>query len=208
MKIALFGATGGTGRQVLAQALAAGHQVTVLVRDPAKLAGHQVSDLTVIQGNVLKAEDVDRAVAGSDAVCCTLGQTPGNPDTVTSQGTANIIEAMKQHVVRRLVAVTSLGVGDSKDQVPFAFKVAMKTVPGLKKAMADKEEQEKAIRESGLDWIIVRPGGLTDGPKTGQYTFGTDPKIVARQISRADLADFVLRQLIDDAFLHQAVAVT
>lgn len=205
MKLVIFGATGGTGLEVVKQALAAGHAVTALARSPDKLSLGNPA-LTVVQGDVLDPSAVERVVAGVDAVICSLGNTANNPDFVVSSGTQVIVDAMQKLAVRRLIVVSSIGVGDSKDQVPFFFKALMKTV--LKKAMQDKERQEQIVRASGLDWTIVRPGGLTDGPQTGVYKSGTDPKITAGQVSRADVADFVLKQLTDATYLHKAPAVT
>ncbi len=205
MKVAIFGATGGTGQQLVAQALDAGHSVQALVRDPARLTNTN-PDLTLITGDALDANAVSATIQGADAVIVTLGNTANNPDWIVSDGTRVVVEAMKQQGVRRLVVVTSLGVGDSRSQAPFAFRRLMSTV--LKKPMEDKERQEQLVRESGLDWIIVRPGGLTDGPRTGVYEAGVDGKIGFGQISRADVADFVLTQLTDATYLHQAPAVS
>jgi uncharacterized protein YbjT (DUF2867 family) len=204
MKIALFGATGGTGRQVLAQALEQGHELAALVRDPAKLGPHR-SDVTVIEGDVLDQSRVDACIDGADAVICVLGSHK-NRDPIEARGTVPILDAMQRLGVRRLIAVTSLGVGDSADQLAAPFRLFMKlTIGGIMKA---KEEQERLIRASDLDWTIVRPGGLADGPKTGDYRAGTDKSIRAGRIRRADVADFVLRQLGDDRFLRQAPAVS
>ena len=203
MQIALFGATGGTGRQVLEQALSAGHTVTALVRDPTKIEVR--SGVTLIHGDVLDQESTSRCVQGSDAVICVLGSGVGT-EPVEAQGTQRILEAMQIHGVRRLIAVTSLGVGDSRKQVSAEFQQAMDTV--LQPIIAAKTEQERLIRESGLDWTIVRPGGLGDGPRTGDYRSGTDPSLMAGLVSRADVAEFVLRQLSDVSYLHQCPAVT
>ena len=209
MHIALFGATGGTGRQVLAQALEQGHEVQALARTPASLATDQTAGdqghLTVIQGDVLDPNPVNACIQGTDAVICVLGTRPGGTP-IEATGTAVILAAMQQQGVRRLIAVTSMGVGDSKDQVPLFFKVLMQLA--LKKVMAAKEEQERLIRASGLEWTIVRPGGLTDGPKTGTYRSGLDKSLIAARLTRADVADFVLQQLTDDRFLRQTPAVT
>lgn len=205
MKIAIFGATGGTGRCTVEQALAQGHSVSALARDPAKLdLTHP--NLAIIAGNVLNADDVTACLQGSEAVIVSLGNTPNNPDLVVTDGTRNVIEGMRALGIGRLIAVTSLGVGDSKEQVPFFFRTLMRTV--LRKAMEDKEQQEQLIRASGLDWIIVRPGGLTNGPFTGRYTAGTGREISAGQVARADVADFLLKQLTDDTYLHQTPAIT
>lgn len=203
MQIALFGTTGGTGRQVLEQALVSGHTVTALVRDPAKIEARP--GLNVVCGDVLDQEATSRCVQGADAVICVLGSGVG-AEPVEAQGTQRIIEAMQTNGVRRLVAVTSLGVGDSREQVGEEFQRAMDTV--LQSIIAAKTEQERLIRASGLDWTIVRPGGLGDGPRTGVYQSGTDPTLMAGLVSRADLAEFVLRQLSDSTYLHQCPAVT
>ena len=202
MQIALFGATGGTGSQVLEQALAAGHGVRALVRDPTKLA--ERDGLVVIQGDVLDQGVVERCVAGSDAVICVLGSHGGEP--VEDRGTEHILAAMKGQAVRRLIAVTSMGVGDSIDQVAAFFRAIMKLT--LKRVMEAKERQEKAIMASGLDWTIVRPGGLTDGPRTGNYLSGIDKSIQATRVSRADVADFVLRELAAGEFIGKTPAVS
>lgn len=206
MRIAVFGATGGTGREVVKQALAAGHQVTALARDPSRLAGSD-PNLTVVAGSVLEAAPVLQALQGADAAIVSLGNTANNPDYVVSQGTEVILDAVGQlGGPRRIIVVSSIGVGDSKDQVSFAFKMLMSTV--LRKPMEDKERQEALVKASGLDWTIVRPGGLTDGPATGQYRAGVDPTISAGQVARADVAAFVLQQLTDDTYLRQAPAIT
>ena len=204
MKIALFGATGGTGREILQQALAAGLGVRALVRNPDALAVEDPK-LELVEGNVLDPDDVSATLDGTDAVVVSLGNTANNPNYVVSDGTRNIVNAMEAQGLRRIIVISSLGVGDSRDQVPLAFKMIMKTV--LRHAMEDKERQEALIRASDLDWTIVRPGGLTDGPATGDYLFGTDPAIMSNSISRADVARFALRQLEEPGFLRQAPAI-
>lgn len=205
MKVAVFGATGGTGRETARAALAQGHHVTVLVRDPARL-GLDHPALTVVAGDVLDQRVVDQVVAGQDVVVVSLGNTPNNPERVVSNGTRLILQAMQQFGVPRLIAVTAIGVGDSRDNVPLAFKMLMKTV--LRKAYEDKEIQEQLVRDSNLDWIIVRPGGLTDDPRTGDYTVGTGAAVKAGRVTRADVADFILTLLADDRYLGQAVGIS
>ncbi len=156
---------------------------------------------------MLDRAKVDETVAGADAVIVSLGNTSNNPDYIVSRGTEVIVDAMSAAGrPMRLIVVSSLGVGESRDQVPFAFKMLMNTV--LKKAMEDKERQEALVKASGFDWIIVRPGGLTNGPETGSYKAGVDVKLTAGQVSRADVAAFVLLQLDDDTYLRQAPAIT
>lgn len=207
MKLAIFGATGGTGRHLVEMGLAAGHEITVLARTPAKME-FQNPKLTVIEGDVLNLDQVMQTVKGADAVLSALGTSQNNPDGIISNGVKNIIQAMQANGVKRVIAISSLGVGDSKNQVPLAFKVIMKTVPALKKAMEDLEKMETHLQQSGLEWVIVRPSGLTNDPPIGNYKFGTDPKMKAGRISRADVADFMLKQLADNTFLRKAPAIT
>ncbi|MFN2197190.1 MAG: NAD(P)-dependent oxidoreductase, partial [Anaerolineales bacterium] len=185
--------------------LEVGHQVSALVRDPNRLS-EATKRADMIVGDVLNPQQVAATISGTDAVVVSLGSRSNSPENTVSQGTKNIITCMQQTGVKRLVVVTSLGVGDSKDQVPMAFKLVMKTV--MRKIMADKELQEQYVQESGLDWVIVRPGGLSDDPASGAYLFGTDPSVMAGRVSRADVAAFVLQNLSDDQFLGQAVAIT
>ncbi len=205
MKIAVFGATGGTGLNIVDQALAAGHEVQALVRNPARLSAAAQAP-HIIVGDVLDPKKVAATVQGVAAVVVSLGSRSDSPENTVSAGTQNIITAMQATGIKRLVVITSLGVGDSKNQVPLAFRLVMKTV--MRKRMIDKERQEHFVRESGLDWIILRPGELRDTPATGEYTYGTDQTIRAQAISRADLAAFAIQQFTQDEFLHQAVAIT
>ena len=205
MKIAVFGGTGGTGRLIIEQAMDSGHQITALVRDPARLS-EAAKQADIIVGDVLNTEKVCETISGVDAVTVSLGNRSDSPENTVSEGTRNIITCMNEVQVKRLIVVTSLGVGNSKNQVPMAFKLVMKTV--MRKIMADKELQEKFVHNSGLDWVIVRPGELSNDPPSGACVYGTAPSIMAGKVSRADVAEFVLRNLNDDQFLGQAVAIT
>lgn len=205
MRIAVFGATGGTGLQVIQQALDKEYHVTALVRNLAKLPIDDAG-LRIVTGNALDMQSVKATVEGADAVICSLGMTPDNPPDMLEDATHNIIAAMNEAGIRRLVVVTSMGLGNSRDQVGLVFKTLMKTV--MKEVMEQKDRQEAVVRASDLDWVIVRPGGLTDGPFTGQYQAGNDPHIKAGQVSRADVASFVLAQVTDDTYLRQAPAIS
>lgn len=205
MKLIIFGATGGTGRQLVDQALAQGHTVTAFVRRPEALTT-QHANLTVVQGDVTDAAAVERAVAGHDVVLSALG-TRGGP-AVLPEGTRNILAVMAKHGVRRSIWVSSFGVGDSMAQMGWLARTVI--VPlFLKAALAEKEVQEKIIRESAGDWIIARPGGLTDGPLTGKYRItGPGDKVGRPSISRADVADFMLKNLVDTRHVRKAVGLT
>jgi putative NADH-flavin reductase len=205
MKIAIFGSTGGTGRELVKQGLESGREVTALARTPAKLDDLRHENLIVVAGDALNYADVEKVVAGQDAVLSALGNPTLKPDTTTSESARHIVKAMNAHGVRRFVCETSLGVGDSREQAGFFFsKVIIPTL--LKNAIADKEIQEQVIRESNLEWVIIRPGGLTDGAKTSRYRHGLDKTIKGR-IARADVAEFMLKQLSSDEYLRQTPAI-
>lgn len=208
MQLLVVGATGGTGRQAVEQALNRGHYVTALVRDPAKLI-IQHPNLTVLTGDVLKRETILPAVRRQDAVFCALGGRIGQQDHAVGEGTKNLIAAMHQAAVRRLLVVSSLGVGSSYADVSLPSKLFIKTL--LSGPIAEKEIQEQAVRESGLDWVIARPTSLNDNPATGQYKAAEHLKFTTfamPRISRADVAAFLLDQLDSDAYLHKAVTIT
>jgi putative NADH-flavin reductase len=205
MKLIIFGATGGTGRQCVDQALAQGHQVTAFVRQPAALAV-QHPDLTIIQGDITDHDAMQRAIPGHDVVISALG-TRGGP-AVLPEGTRNILEAMASHGVRRSLWVSSFGAGDSLQQMGWLSQTLI--VKGLlRQAIQEKNAQEQIILASGGDWIIARPGGLTDGPLTGAYRVtGPGDKVGRPSISRADVADFMLKNLTDDRYVRKAVGLT
>ena len=205
MKIIVFGATGTVGKHVVEQALAQGHQVTAFTRNPASIA-LQHQRLEVAQGDVTDPESAAKAVAGHDAVIVALGG--GRNGGVRAPGTAAVIEAMRQTGVRRLVVQSTLGAGDSEGNLNFWWKRVMFGLL-LRPAYADHQLQEQHTQRSDLDWTIVRPSAFTDGPHTGEYLtgFGTDAKTKLK-ISRADVADFVLRALQDEKYVRKTPAVS
>lgn len=220
MKIAIFGATGGTGRCLVAQSLARGDQVTAFVRNPAALRVEHPA-LSVLRGDVFDPAAVARAVAGQDAVLCAIGGQPALPRRLTgkpmanrvcSLGTQHIVAAMEQQGVRRLVCETMHGLGDSLTQTTFWRRLVFDRgfVPLLlRDEVEDKLRQEQLVQHSGLDWIIVRPTQLTDGPSTSAYLTGLDLLCGIRaKVSRADVAAFMLSQLTDTTFLRQAPAIS
>ncbi|GAB3720630.1 NAD(P)-dependent oxidoreductase [Spirosoma lituiforme] len=208
MQVLVVGATGGTGRQVVEQALQLGHFVTAFVRDPAKLL-IQHPNLTVLTGDVLKPETVLPAVRRQDVVICSLGSRPGQKDQAVAEGTRNLVVAMHQAGVQKLFVVSSLGVGTSYEEASLPSKLIIKTL--LSGVIAEKEKQEQAVRESGLDWVIVRPTSLTNGPITGHYRIGEHlpfSRFDFPRISRADVAAFLLHQLEKDTYQQKAITLT
>jgi putative NADH-flavin reductase len=208
MKLLVFGATGGTGRELVEQALSQGHQVTAYARNPARLGDTAHPGLRVVRGDVLDPAAVEKAVAGHDAVLCAIGTGAGRT-SLREDGTRNIVRAMEKAGVRRLICQSSMGIGDSRANLGFLTKYLIVPV-FLRHAFADHERQEAVVRASALDWTIVRPPHLKDGPRTGTYRHGfptTDTSIQGK-ISRADVADFMLNQLTDDTYLHRTPGVS
>jgi putative NADH-flavin reductase len=207
MNVIVFGSTGGTGRHLVDLALAQGHTVTAFARNPAALAlGH--AKLRVVQGDVMDASAVEGAVRGHQAVLSAIG-AGAKRSTVRAEGTRNIVRGMEKAGVRRLVSQSSIGVGDSRGNLTFLLTYVIGPL-FLRHAFSDHEVQERYIRESRLDWIIVRPGNLTNGARTGLYRHGfpvTD-RTTKLKISRADVADFMLKQLTDDTYLHKTAGVS
>jgi putative NADH-flavin reductase len=208
MKLLIFGATGQTGRLLVEQALAQGHAVTAFARQPDQVTLRH-ENLGVAQGNMLDLAAVERAVKRQEAVLSALGVDVLRRNTILSDGTKNIISAMEQHGVRRFICLTTLGLGDSRGQLGWLYNLFL--IPFLlHNIFDDKETQERYIRQSKLDWIITRAGVLTNGPHTGVYRHGfsgTDGSIKAK-ISRADVADFMLKQVTDDTYLRQTPGVS
>jgi putative NADH-flavin reductase len=208
MRILIVGATGGTGRELVEQALERGHHVTALARNPAKVK-HTHEHLTVVKGDVMHPASLAAAVRGQDAVVCALGHKRWlGPSKILSQGTRNLVDAMKAAGVKRLVVETALGVGDSAGRLGLYYTLF--TIPFiLPFYWYDKGRQERMVRQSGLDWVIVRPGQLTNGRKRGVYQHG--PRVGnylwSVSISRADTADFMLNQLSETPYLRTAVGV-
>lgn len=201
MKLIIFGSTGSIGRQLVRQGLEQGHLVTAYARDPSKLDIRH-DNMKVVQGDAMDLSSVEKAVQGQDAVLCSLGA--GAKGTVRSRGTKNIIRAMEKVGIRRFVCQSSLGVGDSWGNLNFFWKYVM--FRGfLRQAYADHVSQEDHVRQSGLDWTIVRPAAFTDGNRTGEYRHGFpgNDKTTKLKVSRDDVADFMLKQLTHEEYLRK-----
>jgi uncharacterized protein YbjT (DUF2867 family) len=208
MNVLIFGAGGATGREVVRVAQERGHHVTAFVRRALPGAVDQPG-LRIIRGDVSDRDAVDGAVRGHDAVICVLGAaTPLRRDPILVLGIQNIVGAMERHGVRRLVYLSFLGVHEGRPQLSVLGRWVVAPLV-MRNVVADHEAKERIIRASSLDWVIVRPPRLTNGPARRAYRSGIDihaTSIVPR-ISRTDVADFLVRQLTSDAFLHGAPAV-
>ena len=205
MNIAVFGATGKTGLEILKQSLTKGDVVTAFVRDPLKLELEH-EKLKVIKGDIFEVASVGQAILRQDAVVCALGSSELKKTTVRSEGTNNIIQGMKENKVKRLVIISAMGVGESWDTLSAINKFFFATL--LKSSREDHEAQEVVVKESGLDWTIIRPSGLTDTPLTKTYSIGENILAKTSKISRADVAHAILKDLLENKFLQKAVTIT
>jgi putative NADH-flavin reductase len=208
MKIIVFGASGRTGVQIIEQALASGHQVTAFVRTPSKVT-LQDKNLTLFLGNVTDPAAVEKAVVGQDAVVSALGPTrppvPGMMETAAK----NITAAMKKAGIRRLVSTTGAGVRDPEDR-PKLVDTLIKGLLTLlsREVLEDSEANVRVIRATDLDWTIVRFPMLRDGSHTGKYRVGYIGRDSGSQITRADGADFVVKEVSDGKYIRKAPIVS
>jgi len=207
-RILVVGATGGTGRQLVAQALARGYEVTALVRDPSRLP---LADprLTLAVGDVLDEGSVARAMRGAEAVLSALGHRRFfGPSRILSRGTGNILRAMEAQGAARLICETSLGLGDSAGRMGllFTFFVIPVVLPFY---FWDKARQERIVAGSRAEWVIVRPAILTNGAAEGRtrHGRGVGGFLLSPRISRADVAGFMLDQLETDRYLRAAPGI-
>ena len=205
MNILVVGGAGKTGEAIVKQALGQGHTVTAFVHSAKDF---DIPGTRVIEGDALDPRAIQAAVAGQDAVLDTIGGgSPWKETSLETNAARNIVDAMKAHGVKRLLVVSAMGVGDTKELVPSWYEhLIMKTL--LKGTVADKEHMEPVVEASDLEWTLVRPAHLVDGEATGKIVFfepgqgGT-----AHKIARADLAAFMLDALAAGTYKQQAVNI-
>lgn len=202
MRLTIIGGSQGTGALLAAAARDAGHDVTAVSRSGAAPTG-----VRAIAGSASDPEVARAAVEGADAVVVTVGGSAGSP-RARSEVTRAVIDVMQDAGVRRLVVQSSLGAGDSRTQLPALLRPVI--LAALAKPLQDHDEQEAAVRASGLDWTIVRPSGLTRKPVSGKWRAlaSTEPGTLGGSISRADLAAFLLQVVGDDATVGTAIGIS
>jgi putative NADH-flavin reductase len=201
MRVLIFGATGGTGRELVSQALERGHAVSAFVRSPAKLTlAHP--QLRVVQGDVQQPDSIRAAIAEHDAVLSALGAVTLGPTTLLSNAARDIVEIMQAHNVRRLIWESALGIGETHGQLGPVYNWLL--IPLLlRHNFADKERQEAIIRASSLDWTIVQPAALTNGRRTGTYRVGACAGRFYPMVSRADVAHFMMEEVENPRHVRQ-----
>jgi putative NADH-flavin reductase len=209
MKLTIFGATGTTGTTITAQALAAGHDVTAVVRDPSRLTIPDHPRLRVVTADVMDPTSISQAVEDADAVISALGPRGTGPTTVILDSVHSIIAAMDKTGSRRFVEVSGSIVADEGESLYMRYLVkplARRTF--LRHVCADMRAGETEIRSSDLDWTIVRPPSLNDKQATGSYRTAIDQNLPhGFSISRADLAAYMLALVDDPASVHRHVAI-
>ena len=208
MKVLIIGGSRGVGKAVMESGISRGLDISVLARFPEKIksAGQP---LQIIKGDVLNKDDLKAAVEGQDAVCSCIGvPITFKPVSLFSNAAANIALVMKTGNDQKFIAVTGIGAGDSKGHGGFLYDKIFKPV-FLRTIYQDKDREEAIIRSSSLNWLIVRPAGLTNGPQTGKYkVIEKLDGVVSKRISRLDVADFMLNQLENPSHFGKAVLLT
>jgi len=203
MNVLVFGATGKTGSLVVDRALAQGHQVSVLVRNAAKV---KQSGVNILIGDATNPADVLQAMPSHDVVIDTIGgTTPWKTTQLETTSARNIIAAMHSTGVPKLLVVTMMGLGVSRTQAPAWYKYLLMTT-FLRGSTQDKTNVESEVLASGLQYVIVRPPILTEDPSTGPAKIFTPPA-TAHKITRTDLANFLVDQITDTSHLGQAVTI-
>lgn len=216
MKVLVVGATGGSGRATVEELLAGGHDVTAFSRHADELPIRSAHVRRLV-GDAMDPDSIEGAVAGQDAVVVALGvhdnplavrllRRTATPVNVCSEGTKNVVAAMQRHGIRRLVVLSAYGVGETRRQLPLPWRLAYRLL--LAEQIADKEKQERFVRDSGLDWVIAQPVRLTDREAHGAPYASTAGRVRRGSIPRADVARFLADAITGDAWLGRSVTLS
>lgn len=204
MKVLVLGGAGRVGRLIVAEALERGHDVLALVRNASKLARVRHERLTVMPGDALDDRVLQRITLGYDAVVQAIGAPAGRATTVFSESTQVLLDVMQRNGIKRLVAITGIGAGDSKGHGGFVYDNIVYPL-FTKPLYEDKTRQEELIKASGLDWVIVRPVSFVEGPsRPGVLRVATKlDGVTMTEVSVGDVAKFTVEQLTTNDYLHQ-----
>jgi len=206
VRLLILGATGPTGRNLLEQALAAGHEVTALVRNPARLRITHVR-LTIAIGDATDARALESSMAGCEAVLSALGAGNSLRSQIASPAVAALVPAMRTRSVKRIIFLSAFGVGETFAQASFVQRLAYHTL--LRHSFADKAKADAVLRQSGLDWTLVYPTVLTNGARTGTWRVGERLAMTGMpKISRADVASFMLEQLSSAEWVQRTAVIS
>ena len=206
MRVTVFGATGGIGQRIVEQAMAEGHDVRALVRDPSKAIEPGV---TITVGDLTNAEAMARAVEGSGAVIWAVGASRNRVDQVSlfETGARNLVAAMDRHGVRRLVALSGAGITVDGERKPLRGRVMSAFVGLIVRHVVESKRREYLVfRDSGLEWTLVRPPRVVEGGPTGRCVSG--PTLGGAKVTQGDLAEFMVGQLADRSYIRAAPYVS
>jgi len=202
MRLAVLGATGLTGMEIIKQSVAGGHDITAVARNAARLGEFQ-SKVRVVQGDATDPKIVDEAVAGAEAVLCALGHAKGSPPDLFSKSASNIVTSMSAHGIKRLVVLTNIAVKDPGDS-PRLYHGLLRFLLNLTRGQMcrDTVEEAKIISESTLDWTIVRAVVLSNGSPPGKYRIGMLDHSAGTRISRANVANFMIACAVESKYIR------
>jgi uncharacterized protein YbjT (DUF2867 family) len=210
MKVAVIGASGGVGRATVKSLLARSDRVVALSRHPESL-GPATEQLQLVAADARDPVRLAKSLTGCDAVVLTLGvggtlMKPNTPLQICSQATRTLLPVMRGVGVKRLILISSFGIGDTRDLLPFTTKLFFRYMLGAR--MSDKEAQEAEVKGSTTDWTIVQPVRLTDEPPTHKYLASTEGVVRKGTISREDVAQFAVAQLGSTEYLRKTVTLS
>jgi putative NADH-flavin reductase len=212
MKVTIFGATGFSGQAILVESLKQGHEVTILVRDASKVQIKH-KNLTLVEGNVLDSQTVASVIHHQEAVIQCLGvggKGDGKPTTFISDATKIIVEEMEKQQIKRLIAMSNIGAGNSLAFQPWFFtKIILPYfMKWLKVIIDDKNRMEPIIMNSELDWTVVRCPNIVDKTPKGKIHATLDGKGLKLTVTLGDMAEFIIHQLSDSAYSRQAPSIS
>jgi putative NADH-flavin reductase len=210
VKLVVFGASGRTGRLLVAGALERGHEVTAFTRTPEVLGDLATRCARVVRGDIVDRVMVAEALSGQEAAVYAVGPGPGESTAITADGALRVIRVMQKYGLRRLIVLSAAGAAAEEEEAPRSFLARLfRPRPAPPADEGDMRRMEISVRQSELDWTLVRPSRLTDGPATGSYRSGPGLTLPdARPIARADVAAYVLDQLDTDLNVQHAVALS
>jgi uncharacterized protein YbjT (DUF2867 family) len=214
MKVLVMGANGGTGRVAVRELRSRGHDVTAFVRRQDTWSPDSVR---FFNGDAMNRDNVRRAVQGQDAVVVVLGirENPllvrlrgsaTTPMNVRSAGTQNVVDGMHEHGIRRLVVQTTYGTGETRDRLPAKWRLIFSFL--LRPQIADTEQQERVVRQSGLDWTIVQPVGLTDAGDANPVLVSVTGETRGMAVSRKNVARVLADAIEESTYVGRSVAVS
>lgn len=211
-KLVIIGANGGIGKQCVEQALFAGHQVTAILRNPAKLETEH-PHLKKVKGDVMLPGTFESYLENHDAVISTIGVAGGfgsdKPTTLYSQGNANILKAMEQYGLKRIFLISASAI-EISPVLPFYIRLIEKYIVQklLKHMYADLRQMEQLVKQSSADWTIIRPPQLTDKPVTGRYRVAINSYLKnCLKISRADVAHYIINNIANPAIYQATIEI-